>query len=71
MVRLIPEGGNPEGPVYSGHGANTDIIVASARAYVNALNKMVAAQTAQAAAAKAEPAAEAMVAQPAAAAVPG
>ena len=71
MVRLIPEGGNPEGPVYSGHGANTDIIVASARAYVNALNKMVAAQTAQAAAARAEPAVETAVAQPAAAAVPG
>ena len=29
---------------YSGHGASTDIIVASARAYMSALNKMLAAQ---------------------------
>jgi 2-isopropylmalate synthase len=28
---------------YSGHGASTDIIVASARAYMSALNKMLAA----------------------------
>jgi len=26
----------------SGHGADTDILVASARAYINALNKLVA-----------------------------
>ncbi|MEA3345518.1 MAG: 2-isopropylmalate synthase [Chloroflexota bacterium] len=30
--------------VFSGHGASTDIIVASARAYMNALNKLVAYQ---------------------------
>jgi 2-isopropylmalate synthase len=54
MVRLTPEGAGPEGPVYSGHGADTDIIVASARAYVNALNKLVAAQTAEAIVAEAE-----------------
>jgi 2-isopropylmalate synthase len=29
---------------YSGHGASTDIVVASARAYLSALNKMLAAQ---------------------------
>lgn len=29
-----------EGRVYSGHAANTDIIVASARAYINALNRL-------------------------------
>ena len=31
-----------EGLVYSGHAANTDIIVASAEAYVNALNRLYA-----------------------------
>jgi 2-isopropylmalate synthase len=31
--------------VYGGHGADTDIIVASARAYINALNKLIIAQT--------------------------
>jgi 2-isopropylmalate synthase len=31
--------------VYGGHGADTDIIVASAKAYVNALNKLIIAQT--------------------------
>jgi 2-isopropylmalate synthase len=28
---------------FSGHGASTDIVVASARAYLSALNKMLAA----------------------------
>ena len=32
------------GRVYTGRGANTDIIVASAKAYMNALNKLVAVQ---------------------------
>ena len=32
-----------EDKVYSGHAANTDIIVASAQAYVNALNRLYAA----------------------------
>ncbi len=31
----------PRGRTYSGHGADTDILVASARAYVSALNKML------------------------------
>jgi 2-isopropylmalate synthase len=30
--------------VYGGHGADTDIIVASAKAYINALNKLIIAQ---------------------------
>jgi 2-isopropylmalate synthase len=47
MVRLTPEGAGPDSPVYSGHGADTDIIVASAKAYVSALNKLIAAQRAQ------------------------
>ncbi|MBR8827498.1 MAG: 2-isopropylmalate synthase [Gomphosphaeria aponina SAG 52.96 = DSM 107014] len=32
-----------EGRIYAGHAANTDIIVASARAYVSALNRLFAA----------------------------
>jgi len=31
--------------VFGGHGADTDIIVASAKAYLNALNKLIVAQT--------------------------
>ncbi|MBI5963462.1 MAG: 2-isopropylmalate synthase [Chloroflexi bacterium] len=31
--------------VYGGHGADTDIIVASAKAYINALNKLIIART--------------------------
>lgn len=31
--------------VYGGHGADTDIIVASAKAYLSALNKLIVAQT--------------------------
>jgi len=31
-----------EGKVYSGHSANTDVIVASAQAYINALNRLSA-----------------------------
>jgi 2-isopropylmalate synthase len=31
--------------VYGGHGADTDIIVASAKAYLAALNKLIVAQT--------------------------
>ncbi|HEY9873220.1 MAG TPA: alpha-isopropylmalate synthase regulatory domain-containing protein, partial [Candidatus Obscuribacterales bacterium] len=33
--------------VYSGHAANTDIIVASAQAYVNALNRLYGALQAE------------------------
>lgn len=31
--------------VFGGHGADTDIIVASAKAYINALNKLIVSQT--------------------------
>jgi len=31
--------------VFGGHGADTDIIVASAKAYINALNKLIIAIT--------------------------
>jgi 2-isopropylmalate synthase len=37
-----------DGRTFTGHGANTDIIVASARAYVNALNKSLGARERQA-----------------------
>jgi 2-isopropylmalate synthase len=57
-IRIQPENGqgyttNPQTGVqvvrtYSGHGASTDIIVASARAYMSALNKMLAAREEQA-----------------------
>ncbi|MGA0200401.1 MAG: alpha-isopropylmalate synthase regulatory domain-containing protein, partial [Prochlorotrichaceae cyanobacterium] len=33
-----------EDRIFSGHAANTDIIVASAQAYVNALNRLCATQ---------------------------
>jgi 2-isopropylmalate synthase len=33
---------------FSGHGASTDIVVASARAYLSALNKLLAAREEQA-----------------------
>ena len=35
----------PYARVFGGHGADTDIIVASAKAYLNALNKLIIAQT--------------------------
>jgi len=36
----------PDGKVYTGRGADPDVIAASARAYTNALNRMMAAQAA-------------------------
>jgi 2-isopropylmalate synthase len=39
-----PQTGESYVRTFSGHGASTDIIVASARAYVSALNKMLAAR---------------------------
>jgi hypothetical protein len=30
--------------VFSGHGADTDIVVASAKAYIYALNRLIAAR---------------------------
>jgi 2-isopropylmalate synthase len=55
-IRIQPDNGdgkyalNPQtnqhyARTYSGHGASTDIVVASARAYLSALNKMLAAST--------------------------
>ena len=43
-----PQTGRPFFRTFSGHGASTDIIVASARAYLSALNKMLAAREEQA-----------------------
>jgi len=43
-----PQTGKPFFRTFSGHGASTDIIVASARAYLSALNKMLAAREEQA-----------------------
>ncbi len=43
-----PQTGKPLFRTFSGHGASTDIIVASARAYLSALNKMLAAREEQA-----------------------
>jgi len=39
-----PQTGKQTARTFSGHGASTDIIVASARAYMSALNKMLAVQ---------------------------
>jgi len=36
-----------DGHLYSGHSADTDIVVASAQAYVNALNRLIAVQGSQ------------------------
>jgi 2-isopropylmalate synthase len=36
----------PDGRIFTGRGAHSDIIVASAKAYLNALNRMLIAQTA-------------------------
>jgi 2-isopropylmalate synthase len=57
-IRIQPENGeayttNPQtgahvARTFSGHGASTDIIVASARAYMSALNKLMAARQDQA-----------------------
>ena len=43
-VTIRVEGG---GRSYTGRGADTDIIVASAKAYMNALNRMIAAENPQ------------------------
>ncbi len=53
-VRVQPKDGvkkfdaqneTPYGRIFGGHGADTDIIVASAKAYLAALNKLITAQT--------------------------
>jgi 2-isopropylmalate synthase len=42
--RTDPQTGKQRLRTFSGHGASTDIVVASARAYMSALNKMLAAR---------------------------
>jgi 2-isopropylmalate synthase len=60
-VRIQPHNGDTEYGInlqtnqpfirtFSGHGASTDIVVASARAYLSALNKLLAAREEQASA---------------------
>lgn len=44
QMKVNPQTGMPFANTYSGHGASTDVIVASARAYLSALNKMLAAR---------------------------
>jgi 2-isopropylmalate synthase len=43
-TKMNPQTNQPFISTYSGHGASTDIVVASARAYLSALNKMLAAK---------------------------
>lgn len=43
-VTINPQTGESFTRTFSGHGASTDIVVASARAYLSALNKMLAAR---------------------------
>ncbi len=40
--RLNPQRGAEPAPVFHGHGADTDIVVASTKAYLAALNRLVA-----------------------------
>ncbi len=47
--RTNPQTGAERTRTFSGHGASTDIVVASARAYMSALNKMLAAREEQSA----------------------
>ena len=42
-MRLSPQREQMQYRSFGGHGASTDIFVASARAYVNALNKAIEA----------------------------
>ena len=44
QTKVNPQTNRPFSSNYSGHGASTDIVVASARAYLSALNKMLAAR---------------------------
>ena len=44
QTKVNPQTNLPFASTYSGHGASTDIVVASARAYLSALNKMLAAK---------------------------
>lgn len=46
--KVNPQTNQPFVATFSGHGASTDIIVACARAYLSALNKLLAAREDQA-----------------------
>jgi 2-isopropylmalate synthase len=41
--RTSPQSGRSQPRTFGGHGAETDIIVASAKAYLSALNKLLVA----------------------------
>ena len=45
MQKMDAQRETPYGRIFGGHGADTDIIVASAKAYLAALNKLITAQT--------------------------
>lgn len=45
LTKFDAQSETPYGRVFGGHGADTDIIVASAKAYLAALNKLITAQT--------------------------
>lgn len=56
QTRTSPQTGYRTARQFSGHGADTDIVVASVKAYLSALNKVLHAPTAEAHAAEAAPA---------------
>jgi 2-isopropylmalate synthase len=43
MQRTMPQNGQVRLRTFGGYGADTDILVASAKAYLSALNKLLAA----------------------------
>jgi 2-isopropylmalate synthase len=45
LTKFDAQNETPYGRIFGGHGADTDIIVASAKAYLAALNKLITAQT--------------------------
>ena len=42
--RINPQSGGSRARVYHGHGAHTDVIVASAKAYLASLNRLLSVQ---------------------------
>jgi len=48
-IRIEADSKSGKRRIFSGHGASTDIIVASAKAYMSALNKLLAARQGKAA----------------------
>ena len=43
-TRLNPQRGQDNNPIFHGYGADTDVLMASAKAYIAALNRMIAAR---------------------------